>query len=133
MILFCLFLQTYLRSISLWERCLYQCFSCAIAQKKKKVLSYKIQKSFLFFSYKFWTQILSIISRRSLVKRCCLLPHILCPIQIIVNFVLVLCSILCPVVSIVYVFFVKYSIAVILSVINCCIKLSSVTNVNYFI
>lgn len=108
-------------------------FLCAIAQKKKKVLSYKIQKSFLFFSYKFWTQILSINSRRSLVKRCCLLPHILCPIQIIVNFVLVLCSILCAVVSIVYVFFVKYSIAVILSVINCCIKLSSVTNVNYFI
>lgn len=90
--------------------------------KEKKVMSFKIKKLSLLFSYKFWTQILFINSRRSLVKHGCVLLHILCPIQIILNFFLVLCSILCPVVFIVYVFFVKYSIALILCVINCCIK-----------
>lgn len=87
--------------------------------KEKKVMSYKIQKLSLLFSYRFWTQILFINSRRSLVKRGCLLVHILCPIQFIVNFVLVLCSILCPVVFTVYVFFVKYNI---IGVISCVIK-----------
>lgn len=89
---------------------------------EKKVMSYIIKKLSLLFSYKFWTQILFINSRRSLVTNGCLLLHILCPIQIILNFFLVLCSIFCPVVFIVYVFFVKYSITLILCVINCCIK-----------
>lgn len=127
MILYCLISQTYGSSIFFMRTVPVSVFLPHACSKEKKVMSYKIQKLSLLFSYRFWTQILFINSRRSLVKRGCLLVHILCPIQFIVNFVLVLCSILCPVVFTVYVFFVKYNI------IGNKMVISVVKNGNYFI
>lgn len=94
----------------------------ALSKEKKKIMSFKIQKLSLLFSYKFWTKVLFIRRGRSRVKSF-LLYHILCPIECVVNFGLVLGSILCPVVFTVYVFFVKYNLVAVISyVMKCCKK-----------
>lgn len=78
--------------------------------ENEKMMSYKIKKLSLLFSFKFWTRALFANSIKNKENRKWLFFHLLCPIQLIANFAMVLCCILCPVVFMVYIMFVKIPI-----------------------
>lgn len=76
--------------------------------ENEKLMSYKIKKLSLLFSFQFWTRALFANSIKNKENRKWLFFHLLCPLQLIANFALVLCCILCPVLFTVYILFVKF-------------------------
>lgn len=82
-------------------------------EQKKHLVSKKIQKIFLILSYSFWSKLVFINSSNQNNTLLCILVRIQPIVCFPINIVLVLVSTFCPLVSTVYLFFIKYSNVVI--------------------